>query len=390
MDSNPQEPTGARFPRRLACFYASTFMALGVQLPFLPVWFAAKGLDAQDIGVVLASPMILRLFAIPMATRTADRRDALRAVIIVSAAAALAGFAALSVADGVIAIGVLYALAATAFMPLFVLSDVYALRGLAMPRRSYGPIRLWGSAAFIVATVGAGQAFDAIAVPNLIWLVVAAVTLCLFAAWALPPLEARTTTSAPPPSPRVLLRNPAFVTIAAAASLIQGSHALYYGFATIAWQSAGFSGATIGLFWSLGVLAEIVLFALSARLPATLTPGMLILIGASGAVLRWTAMGLDPPAAALPFLQCLHGLSFGATHLGTLAFVARLAPAGLTATAQGYLSVILGLTMAAATGLSGLLYAQFAVGAYGAMALIAAAGFLAALAARRLLFEESL
>ena len=48
-------------------------------LPFLPVWLAAKGLDPQTIGIVLAVPMILRLLAIPMATRVADRHDALRA-----------------------------------------------------------------------------------------------------------------------------------------------------------------------------------------------------------------------------------------------------------------------------------------------------------------------
>ena len=55
----------------------------------------------------------------------------------------------------------------------------------------------------------------------------------------------------------------------------------------------------------------------------------------------------------LPLLQCLHALSFGATHLGTLAFVARAAPPGLAATAQGYLAVALGVAMAAAMGFVG-------------------------------------
>ena len=182
----------------------------------------------------------------------------------------------------------------------------------------------------------------------------------------------------------MLLRDPAFIAVAAAASLIQGSHALYYGFSTIDWQAAGFGGGTIGVLWALGVLAEIVLFALSARLPAAFRPSVLILIGGAGALVRWTAMALDPPGALLPLLQCLHGLSFGATHLGTLAFIARAAPAGLAATAQGYLAVSIGLVMAAATGLSGLLYGRFGAAAYGAMALIAAAGVAAALVAHRM------
>ena len=126
----------------MALFYASTFVALGVHLPFLPVWLAAKGLEPQTIGVVLALPMILRLFVIPLATRAADRRDALRAVMMAASLAALVGFGALGLTTGTVAIAVLYPLAATAFVLLFVLSDVYALRGLAPHRRAYGPVRL--------------------------------------------------------------------------------------------------------------------------------------------------------------------------------------------------------------------------------------------------------
>ena len=390
MPSNPQELAGTHFARRMALFYASVFIALGVHLPFLPVWLAAKGLDPQTIGVVLAMPMILRLFAIPLATRAADRRDALRAVIMAATLVALAGFATLGMTANPLTIAVLYALAATAFMLLFVLSDVYALRGLAPHRRAYGPVRLWGSAAFIVANLAAGYLLDIIAARDLIWLIVGAVTIVLAAAWALPPLGTRTSgsPSGTPPA-RVLLRDPGFIAVAAAASLIQGSHALYYSFSTIDWQAARFGGGTIGVLWALGVLAEIVLFALSARLPAAFSPSVLILIGGTGALVRWTAMALDPPGALLPLLQCLHGLSFGATHLGTLAFIGRAAPAGLAATAQGYLAVSIGVAMAAATGLSGLLYARFGAAAYGAMALIAAAGLVAAFAAHRIQMNES-
>src|SRR5262245_43477037 len=49
--------------------------------------------------------------------------------------------------------------------------------------------------------------------------------------------------------------------------------------------------------------------------------------------LAW--MAADPPALVLPWLQLLHALSFGATHLGALMFLAHNAPAGQAATAQG-------------------------------------------------------
>src|SRR5262249_4431564 len=115
-----------------------------------------------------------------------------------------------------------------------------------------------------------------------------------------------------------------------------------------------------------------------------LPPTTLIMLGAAGAVVRWSAMAFDPPPALLPPLQCLHALSFGATHLGALGFMARAAPAELGATAQGYLAVALGLVMAAAMGISGVLYARWGGLAYSAMALAAAAGGIFALAAHRL------
>jgi PPP family 3-phenylpropionic acid transporter len=214
---------------------------------------------------------------------------------------------------------------------------------------------------------------------------VGAMAIATGAALVLLPLNSEPAAGAPARgSATGLLRNPAFLVAIAAASLVQASHALYYGFSTIDWQAAGYDGGVIGALWALGVMAEIALFALSARLPSTITPLAMLLAGAAGAVVRWSVMATAPPANLLPVLQCLHALSFGATHLGALALVARMAPPGLGATAQGYFAVALGVTMAVATALAGVLYGRFGSGAYAAMAVLAAAGGLCALAAKRL------
>jgi len=165
--------------------------------------------------------------------------------------------------------------------------------------------------------------------------------------------------------------------------LIQASHAVYYSFSALAWGAAGLDGTTIAGLWALGVIAEIVLFALQGRLPRLVTPTVLLMIGGFGGALRWGAMAIDLPSSALPLLQLLHAASFGATHLGMLGFVAAKAPAGQGATAQGYLAVALGTTMAVATGISGLLYAAFGSLAYAAMALAAIAGGVAGYVAHR-------
>jgi MFS transporter, PPP family, 3-phenylpropionic acid transporter len=372
------------FAWRLAVFYAALFVALGVQVPFLPLWLAAKGLDATLIGIVLALPMIVRVFAIPLATRGADRRDALHTVIVIASAMAVLGYGALGLAQGVVAIILAYALASAFFTPLIPLADAYALRGLSHIGRAYGPVRLWGSAAFIVGTFAAGLTLDVIATRDLIWIMVATLAMTAAAALALSPLtflrDGRAAKGLP--FARDLLRDPALLAAAAAASLIQASHAIYYGFSALDWTTAGFDGGAIGALWALGVVAEIALFAISGRL--SIAPTTLLMLGGAGAVVRWGAMAFDPPPALLPPLQCLHAFSFGATHLGAVAVVARRAPVELAATAQGYFAVALGLVMAAAMGVSGVLYARWGSFAYGAMALVAAAGGLFAVVAHRL------
>jgi MFS transporter, PPP family, 3-phenylpropionic acid transporter len=384
MAAQPQKSTGEQFSLRLKAFYVALFLTLGVQLPFLPVWLTAKGLDAGAIGIVLAIPAVIRIIAIPVATRVADRRDAVRGVIILAAAGATAAFAALAFAQGAAAIMLVYALASAAYAPVMMLADTYALRGLAPRGRAYGPVRVWGSAAFIVASFGAGALLDLMAPVDLIWLMVAAMAIATGAAVALVPLGTEPASGLPSrASAAHLLRNPAFLAAIAAASLVQASHAVYYSFATIDWQAAGYDGGVIGALWALGVIAEIALFALSARLPATVTPIALLLVGAAGAAVRWSAMAIAPPAMLLPVLQCLHAFSFGTTHLGALAFVSRMAPPGAAATAQGYFAVALGATMAGATALAGVLYGRFGSGAYAAMAMLAVAGAFCALAAGR-------
>jgi PPP family 3-phenylpropionic acid transporter len=94
-------------------------------------------------------------------------------------------------------------------------------------------------------------------------------------------------------------------------------------------------------------------------------------------------MAFAPSVATLAFLQLLHALSFGATHLGALTFLARHAPAGQGATAQGYLAIALGFGMAGAMGISGLLYDSLGGLAYAAMALASVAGGACALVAYR-------
>ena len=372
------------FTPRVSALYGAFFVVAGISQPFLPVWLKSKGLDPAAIGLVLAAPMLLRVLTIPLATRTADRRDALRLAIIIAACFAAVGYGLMGLAEGALAIMLAYSFASIGFTPLMPLTETYAFKGLTARGKAYGPVRLWGSATFILGNLVAGVAADIIAARHIIWMIAIASCGTALVSFALMPVSVTAVPGAEPPRARpALLRDPAFIAVVAASSLIQGSHAMFYGFTAAQWQSAGLDGTVIAALWALGVAAEIVLFALSPRLPPFFSPTVLLIIGALGAASRWTGMAFDPPFLALPWLMMLHALSFGATHLGALGFVARHAPPGQAATAQGYLAIVMGLVMAGGTAISGVLFAAFGSFAFTAMALAAVAGGACAVVANR-------
>ena len=384
MAGAPQFSTD-RFALKLGLFYAAYFFFGGVQLPFFPLWLEARGLDARTIGLIIAVPALVRIIVTPIVTHQADRYQALKTTLVIGSLVGLLGMTVVGLVEGPIAILLAFAVAMAALSPMLSLSDAYALSGLGVRGRNYGPVRLWGSVAFIAGNVGAGFLLERLAPGHLIWLIVSALSVIVVAALALTPLEPvpRPVSAMPAASAKTLLRNPAFLAIVLASSMVQGSHAFYYGFSTMLWRAEGLDGRLIGLLWGLGVLAEIVLFALSVRLPKSLPPAVLLAIGGFGALVRWTAMAFDPPVMMLPALQLLHAASFGAAHLGMMGFLARNVPRELAATAQGFAATWSGIVNASATFVSGFVYAATGSLAYLVMATMALIGLISALYAGR-------
>jgi PPP family 3-phenylpropionic acid transporter len=386
MAGAPQFSTDDRIARKLGLFYAAYFFFGGIQLPFFPLWLEARGLDAQTIGFVIAVPMVVRIIATPLITHQADQRRALKAAIVLASIVATLAMTVVGLVQGAVAIFLVFAIAAMAFSPVLPLTDAYALSGLAARGRAYGPVRLWGSAAFVAGNVAAGLMLERFAPGGLIWLIVAALVLSVIAAVALDPVDAAArpaTAGTAPHSAKSLLSNPTFIAVALASAAIQSSHALYYGFSTVQWRAAGFDGTLIGVLWGIGVIAEIVLFALSGRLPAPQRPAAWMAIGGAGAILRWTAMAFDPPVALLVPLQVLHAASFAATHLGLMGFMARSVPREFGATAQGFVATLSGVVNATATLASGFVYAAMGGSAYLLMSALALIGVASAVYAGR-------
>ncbi|MDB5566933.1 MAG: major facilitator superfamily 1 [Tardiphaga sp.] len=361
-----------RFAARLALFYGAVFGSVGTYLPFFPVWLKAVGIDPSWIGLITAVPSVTRFTVLPFITGLAERHRALRAAMIATSFLTAIGFSIVGLLDQPLLIFIAFALTACMWTPLVPLTDGYALKGVARYGLDYGPLRLWGSAAFVVGALACGLLVEVIAAKHLIWVIAGMAGLGALASLGLQPL------TTPGPAPRALtsatalLRERGFLTIMAASALIQGSHAVYYTFASISWQGTGLGGLTIAALWALGVVAEIVVFALSPRF--TLSPALLVVLGGLSGVTRWLITAQQPPVAVLAVIQLMHGLTYGLTQVGIMGLLVRHVPGHLTATAQGYLTACTGIVMSSAAILSGVIYARYGQGAYHAMALLALAG----------------
>src|SRR5579871_5368865 len=250
MPSESQIPIASkrrsqRFASRLALFYGAIFALMGCHLPFFSVWLRAVGIDAAWIGLISAVPAVTRFTVLPVVTSLAERHAVVRGAMVGTAVITTIGFAAIGTQHLPLAVFLAYAVTAAAWTPTLPLTDAYALRGVVRYGFDYGPVRLWGSAAFIVGALGCGWLADLIAAKHLIWIIASVAALGAVISLGLRPLDGLNASVRSPEGSTALLRNPGFLAIIAASALIQSSHSTYYVFGSITWQLQGFGGVTI-------------------------------------------------------------------------------------------------------------------------------------------------
>jgi len=364
--------TPKRFAARLALFYGTLFGLIGTHLPFFPVWLKAVGIDSSWIGIINAVPSVTRFTILPLVTGLAEKRQSLRAALIVTAFATALGFSLIGTRHEPLLVFIAYAATACLWTPMVPLTDAYALRGVARFGLNYGPLRLWGSAAFVVGALACGLLVDFIAARHLIWVIAAVGGLGALASLGLQRLDNPRTAAATQSHEGALLRDPGFLAMIVSAALIQGSHAAYYTFASISWQGAGLGGVTIAGLWAIGVVAEIVVFAVSPRF--TLQPSTLVVIGGLVGLARWLITAQEPSVAVLSLVQLAHGFTYGLTQVGTMGLLVRHVPAHSMARGQGYFAACSGIVSSTASILSGTIYASYGDRVYYVMAAMALSG----------------
>lgn len=369
----------------LAVFYTATFAVLAVYMQFFPVWLhEVRGLDKEQVTVVLSAQTIARTLAGPFWAQRVDRTGRPRTMLLGLAWAGFAAFLLFGFGTGTAWLWLCAFLFGCFYSPMHPILDAHALQCASRHGFAYGRVRMVGSIAFLVVILAVGQLLEVVPATLVFTLIAGGLVLTGSAAVGLPRGEA----VAAPPGERAplgeLLRSGPFVLLLAASALIQGSHATYYNLSTLHWSDHGIGKGTASFLWAEGIIAEIVLFYVARGRFDRLRPTTLLLIGGLGAVVRWLVIGATVSVPLLFAANWLHALSFACTYLGSMRALERRVARHQRATAQGLLGAATsGIGMVVAALLGGFVYERWGDRAFFVMAAFAAVGTGLAILLRR-------
>ncbi|NIE70890.1 3-phenylpropionate MFS transporter [Pantoea sp. ICBG 1758] len=361
--------------RWLGLSYFTYFFCYGIYLPFWSVWLQGSGLDAEKIGLLLGCGMVAR-FAGSLLIASQVKNPA-QLIVALRLLALLTALFALGFWFGGQWLWLLLVMAGfnLFFSPLVPLSDALAATWTRQIGLAYGPVRLWGSLAFVISSALTGMLVSAYSYQAVLLLlslgVVAMLSGMLLPPQTRPQGEARQGASGGWAAWRDLLREKSVWRFMICVTLLQGAHAAYYSFSAIWWQQAGYSASVVGYLWSLGVVAEIVVFALSNRLFRRWSARDLLLLSGVCALLRWTLLGATTALPLLVVAQILHCGSFTICHLAAMRFIAARKGTEVIRLQSLYSALAMGGGIAVMTMICGVLFAHLQGHLFWVMALVA-------------------
>ena len=306
---------------RLSGYYFFYFAFIGAFSPYFGLYLQSLAFSAWDIGLLMSQMQLMRLFGPNLWGWLADRFGRRMAIIRLAALAGLGGFTAFFWLDKLP--GMLVAMAVIAFFwsAALPLVETLTFDHLREERVRYSSIRLWGSIGFIVAVLGTGAGLDMAPLNGLLWVCWGILAGILVLASLLPEAgEVKHPHDSPPVGD--ILRQPRVRALLAACFAMSAAHGALYVFYSIHLADHGYSKAEVGGLWSLGVLAEIVVFMLMARLTLRYSLRTLLLASFAAAVARFLLIGWGVESLLVMVLaQLMHGLTFGAYHAAAIAAI---------------------------------------------------------------------
>ncbi len=322
---------------RLSSFYLAYYAALGAFTPYWSLYLQGRGMDVAAISILMSLWYATRIVAPSAWTTLAARSTRPIRWLHIGCWLTLTSFTAFLLPLGFVGLFVAmcaFCFAYNAVMPQF---ESITMSHLGARSDRYGRIRVWGSIGFIVVVALYGVLIDRFGVLSLPWLMLPLLGALLLSSYrnqyACLPEE-------PPHLPqegfRARLRQPKVIAFFAAAFLAQVSFGPYYTFFSIYLSEHGYSASGLGMFWTVGVLAEIGVFFMASRIFQRWDAGKVLSFALVTAALRWWATGLFPDSAPLMVLaQLTHAVNFGAFFAAAMQLLVRFFPGRLNGHGQG-------------------------------------------------------
>lgn len=359
--------------RWLALSYFTYFFSYGIFLPFWGVWLKGEGIPPETIGILLGAGLVARfLGSLLIAPRVKDPSHlvtALRLLALLTLAFAI-GFC---FGNGWGWLMLVIAGFNLFFSPLVPLTDALAGTWQKQITLDYGRVRLWGSLAFVIGSALTGQMVSVWGHNAILYSLIISILAMLLGMMLKPSVmsqgEARTHSEADRSLWEMLKEGPVWRFLLCV-TLLQGAHAGYYSFGSIYWQEAGYSASTIGYLWSLGVVAEVIIFASSNFLFRRWNARNLLLLSACCGILRWGLMASSTELGWLLVIQILHCGTFTVCHLAAMRFIAARKGPEVIRLQAVYSALAMGGGIAIMTVIAGFLFEHLQGGVFWVMAAV--------------------
>ena len=304
----------------LSSFYFFYFAALGAFLPFWPLYLNYKNFSAYEIGIITGAMIGTKIIAPNIWGWIADKTGLRHRVIQFGTLSCFIIFTFASSVESflnMVALIFLFSFFWNASLPQF---EAVTMNSLGSSYNKYSQIRLWGSLGFILSVLSLSfltNHFGISIVPNCI-------LFLLFFTFTTTLLIKNTGIDKKNHNDSLLsiAFKPAVVGILLSCFLMQLSHGPFYAFFAIYLSEYNYSTNLIGTIWSLGVVAEILIFMkISSWIPKYGLQNLFI-ISFLFAAIRWMLISFFADNIIIVAAATLfHAITYGMYHAVSISLI---------------------------------------------------------------------
>jgi PPP family 3-phenylpropionic acid transporter len=297
-------------------FFFFYFAYVGLVSPYASLFFLDRGFSVIEIAVLMSMLQITRIIG-PfswgwLSDYLSNRIGILRFCTCLAAIVFLFIFALQSYISFFIWMFVLHTILSS-LIPLSESATIHALFKDNSFDKRYGRLRLWGSIGFIVMVLFAGELFQRTSIELYPYVGILVFILLAMTTFGMhePKVERRKMVKG---ELLVILFNPDVRWFLLSGFFMIFAHAALYVFYSLYLADLGYDKFQIGLFWAIGVLAEVVFFYFQSKVLSKVDAEVILQGTFMIGVIRFILIAFAPITSVLIIAQLMHAGTFAAHH----------------------------------------------------------------------------